>query len=441
MNFSKYSQIIEEGGAYGHMANVYEDYNLQFEDLENLIRQGLSGGIKGEVKEKVDGQALAVSYRSGNVIFARNKGHYSNFGKGAIKKAKGVIESFAEHPNENVKEAFSLAAKDLESAIQELSDKQKILLFGDGQRWINIEVIWPKTVNVIPYNHQLLILHNFKQYDEEGNVVGGDFDEYGRMMGGMIKQINQDVQKNFTITSMPLLKMPQVKDFEASQETYINELNEIKNSYNLSETNSIGDYWIQYMSNIIAQGAGQFNYSVQPDTLKKLAYRWAFKALTPSKRPHDYNAVAITKITDLKKIVDNNEFVQWISATERSGDLKKTFKDMIEPLKMLFLRLGVEINENISNLLTLNPDSAVQEIRQGIDEVTKAVKETNDDTLMDKLQYELKLIQRLGGLAKVVPTEGLTFTYTTNEGDVNVYKYTGIFAPVNQILGLLKFAR
>ena len=163
--------------------------------------------------------------------------------------------------------------------------------------------------------------------------------------------------------------------------------------------------------------------------------------MTPSKRPHDYNAVAITKITDLKKIVDNDEFVQWISATERSGDLKKTFKDMIEPLKMLFLRLGVEINENISNLLTLNPDSAVQEIRQGIDEVTKAVKETNDDTLMDKLQYELKLIQRLGGLAKVVPTEGLTFTYTTNEGDVNVYKYTGIFAPVNQILGLLKFAR
>ena len=59
MNFKKFNQVIEEGGAYGHMANVHEDYMLKFEDLENIIRQALSGGIKGEVKEKTDGQALA----------------------------------------------------------------------------------------------------------------------------------------------------------------------------------------------------------------------------------------------------------------------------------------------------------------------------------------------------------------------------------------------
>ena len=442
MNFTKYSEIIEEGGAYGHMANVHEDFSLRFEDLDNLIRQGLTGGIKGEVKEKVDGQALAVSYRSGSVIFARNKGHYSDFGKGAIKKAKGVIQSFEDHPNENVKDAFSLAAKDLEKAIQELSDKQKFLLFGDGKRWVNIEVVWPKTVNVIPYNHELLVLHNFREYDENGSAIGGDFDEYGRMMAGMIKQINQEVQETFTITSMPLLKMPKVKDFEASQEKYLSKLNSIKSDYKLADTSTIGDYWIGYMSHFISKSAQQFGYSLQPDTLKKLAYRWAFKLLTPSKRPHDYNAVAITRVPDLKKVVDNNEFIQWVAATERSGEHKNIFKQMNEPLKMLFLDLGVEVNENISNLLTLNPDSAVQEIRQGIDEVIQGVKQTGDESLMQKLQYELKLIERLGGLSKIVPTEGLTFTYTpVDGGEPKVYKYTGIFAPVNQILGLLKFQR
>ena len=62
MNFKKFNRILEEGGAYGHMANVHEDYTLQFEDLQNIIRQALTGGIQGTIKEKTDGQALAVGY-------------------------------------------------------------------------------------------------------------------------------------------------------------------------------------------------------------------------------------------------------------------------------------------------------------------------------------------------------------------------------------------
>jgi len=52
------------------------------------------------------------------------------------------------------------------------------------------------------------------------------------------------------------------------------------------------------------------------------------------------------------------------------------------------------------------------------------------------------MINKLGGLDKIVPTEGLTFTYTPDgETEPRIYKFTGIFAPVNQILGSLKFSR
>ena len=52
------------------------------------------------------------------------------------------------------------------------------------------------------------------------------------------------------------------------------------------------------------------------------------------------------------------------------------------------------------------------------------------------------MIEKLGGLKEIVPTEGLTFTYTPKGTDEQkIYKFTGIFAPVNQILGSLKFAR
>lgn len=441
-SFKQYNQIIEEGGAYGHMANVHEDYMLKFEDLQNIIKQALTGNIKGEIKEKTDGQALAVSHRAGRVIFARNKGHYKEFGKGAIKGSTGITKFFKDHPNNNVKEAFGYAAKDLEKAIKALSDRQKQLLFADGRKWINIEVIWPATVNVIPYNHELLVLHNFREYDIEGNVVDGDFDEYGRMMAGMIEQINQKVQSKFTITSMPLLKLPQVKNFEASQTEYLSTINNILSTYGLNSMDTVGDYWVSYMSKVVRDGAAQFNYMIQPDTLKKIAYRWAFKLLAPGKRPNDYNSLSFKNITELKGLVDNNEFIQWVSATERSGELKNIHEAMVEPFKSLFLKLGVELNKNIANLLTLNPEDAVQEIRRGIEEVTREIEQTGDLSLMNKLKKELKLIDQAGGLNEIVPTEGLTFTYTP-EGETKpkIYKFTGIFAPINQILGSLKFSR
>ena len=442
MNFKAYNRVIEEGGAYGHMMNVHEDYTLQFEDLQRIIKQALTGGIKGEVKEKTDGQALAVSHRAGRVIFARNKGHYRDFGKNAIRGSKGILDFFGEHPNDNVKQAFTFAAKDLEKSILALSDRQKQLLFADGKRWVNVEVIWPATVNVIPYNHELLVLHNFREYDEAGNTVGGDFNEYGRMMAGMIEQINQHVQDKFTITSMPILKLPEVKNFEAKIGEFLGTINNLMSTYGLDSTNSVGDYWIAYMSQYVQQSAKEFGYIVQPDTLRKIAVRWAYKMLTPGKRPADYNSVALSKITELKQLVDNQQFVQWVSATERSGELKQVYNKMIDPMKELFLKLGVELNKNISNLLTLNPNTAVQEIRQGIEEVTREIEATGDISLMDKLKKELNMINRLGGLEKIVPTEGLTFTYTPDgESEPRIYKFTGMFAPVNQILGSLKFSR
>ena len=442
MNFKAYNRVIEEGGAYGHMMNVHEDYTLQFEDLQRIIKQALIGGIRGEVKEKTDGQALAVSHRAGRVIFARNKGHYRDFGKNAIKGSKGIASFFGEHPNDNVKEAFTFAAKDLEKAILALSDRQKQLLFADGKRWINVEVIWPATVNVIPYNHELLVLHNFREYDQDGNTVGGDFNEYGRMMAGMIEQINQHVQDKFTITSMPLLKLPEVKNFEVVASEFLSDINNLMTQYELNPGDSVGEYWIKYMSQVIQTAAKEFGYMVQPDTLRSIAYRWAFKLLTPGKRPKDYNRQALARLPDLRNVIDNKEFIQWVSATERGGQLKQHYNKMIEPLKALFLKLGVELNKNISNLLTLNPSQAVQEIRQGIEEVTREIEATGDISLMDKLQHELKMIDRLGGLDNIVPSEGLTFTYTPDdEAEPRIYKFTGIFAPVNQILGSLKFSR
>jgi hypothetical protein len=45
-------------------------------------------------------------------------------------------------------------------------------------------------------------------------------------------------------------------------------------------------------------------------------------------------------------------------------------------------------------------------------------------------------LNALGGFDKIVPNEGIVFTYKGA-----TYKLTGAFAPLNQILGIFTFSR
>ena len=49
-------ELLNEGGAYGHMAHPFDDKDLPFGDLKKIIELGLSGKLNREdnVTEKLD---------------------------------------------------------------------------------------------------------------------------------------------------------------------------------------------------------------------------------------------------------------------------------------------------------------------------------------------------------------------------------------------------
>jgi hypothetical protein len=108
----------------------------------------------------------------------------------------------------------------------------------------------------------------------------------------------------------------------------------------------------------------------------------------------------------------------------------------MEPFETIFLRLGAVALQNAENFLAANPSKTVQQIKQEIAELTKELQNNPNPATISKLELELKRIERLGGFDAIVPSEGVVFTYRGN-----TYKLTGAFAPVNQILGVLKYAR
>jgi hypothetical protein len=128
------------GGSYGHMHHPFDkEINLTFSQLKKIIDGALNGELKLS-RSKTDGQALAVSWKNGKLVAARNKSHLKNKAENAMD-ISAVASKFGGRGG--LTDAYNFAMKDLSSAIGALSDKQKEKIFGDGSKFMNLEVIYP----------------------------------------------------------------------------------------------------------------------------------------------------------------------------------------------------------------------------------------------------------------------------------------------------------
>ena len=218
--------LLMEGGAYGHMAHPFDDKDLTFGDLKKIIELGLGGQLNREdnVTEKLDGQNIMVSFKDGKLIAARNKGHIKNGGKTALDK-KGIASKFKGRGA--IRNAFVYAMNDLEKAIKSLSDKQRDKIFNNGYNFMNLEVMYPSSANVIDYDVTQLIFHGALKYDDKGNVKG-EVSGSGRILAGMIKQRNQNIQKKYSIGKPVFLDVPKHQDFSKMKGKFLGRLNKLQ---------------------------------------------------------------------------------------------------------------------------------------------------------------------------------------------------------------------
>ncbi len=419
ITFKEFIEVIEEGGAYGHMANIHEDTSLTFSELKNLIEGLLSGKIEAEFKEKTDGQALAVSMKNGKTIFARNKGQLINGGANAMK-LHGVLKTF--EGRGDLTDAFSFAAKDITKALESLPKKTQEARFNDGHRWLNFEIIWPETTNVIPYDLRVIKLHNFIEYDDDAKPIDSDFDDFAVQIQRDLEGINATVQSKFTIGTMPKVMLSKINDFSSKRDAYISQLDQLQNEYNLSGSNNLGDLYENTYKRIISEAASSYDYNVMGDLMNTLVNRWVHNIKQPT-------------ITNVKKGIDDKGFAEWVGNHDKV-DRKSTFDSVREPIKSMFINVATEVIRNMTDFLAAVPDESIQHMIRRLKSVEQKIRQTGDTNLIGQVDRELKYIERAGGFENIFPTEGLTFAIKRGESDhPYVYKLTGTFAPVNQILG------
>ncbi len=418
IDISKEINLIAEGGAYGHMSHPFDDKDLTFKDLKNIIEMGLGGQLSREdnVSEKLDGQNLMISWRDGNLIAARSKSQLKNAGKTALD-TNGIISKFSGRGD--IADAFGFAMKDLEKAISSLSDKQRDKIFMQGKAFMNLEVMWPKSANVINYDKAEIVFHGALEYDDSGTVVG-EVKGSGRILQGMIQQVNQHIQKHYKIGKPVFLEVPKNQDFGAKKRGFISRLSKLQKHYALKDTDTLSMYHQSFWEEFIFNASKQFSYKIPTKVLKGLVKRWAFF-------DKKYG------IRNMKKDIKNEDFLDWALSTDKE-DHSKMVKENIKPFEILFFEVGAEILKNITGYMAANPDEAIQKVRKSVKKAISDVRRGGDVKKLGTLKAQLDKLNAIGGLDAVVPSEGIVFKYKGN-----TYKFTGAFAPINQITGLIDF--
>jgi hypothetical protein len=427
-----YGGVLTEGGAAGHMAHPYDDHGLTFNEMKEIVSRALEGrlDIEEAVTEKTDGQNIFVTWKNNEIGFARGVGTIINpmttseiIADFQRKQQKAIAEKGAEAGvnYQRVVDAYQACAEDLTQAFGMISADKLNQIFKNGKIFANMEIIYPATKNVISYDKAHLQFHNLAEYDDAGKIIETDLTG-GSMIQGIIQDANAHMQKTFSFIPPQKIKLGRAYDFEDQQAAFFSEIDQLQNKFGLQPTDLVTEYHKAWWSDVIKSKAQTYAYDIPDNILESLVYRWAFN-------------VKSTNIAILKKGIENPEFANWVAEFDKK-DFKVYQKQNMEPFENIFLKLGAVVLKNAENFLAANPSATVQEIKRELAELTRELQAKGDVATIKKLEHELLRLQKLGGFEAIVPSEGVVFVYGGH-----TYKLTGAFAPINQILGVLKYTR
>tara|TARA_R110000851_G_scaffold119339_2_gene246976 strand:+ start:5739 stop:8126 length:2388 start_codon:yes stop_codon:yes gene_type:complete len=399
--------LLTEGGAYGHMSHPFDDKGLTFGDFKSIIDLSLQGNLDLEqaATEKTDGQNLFITWK-GKLLAARNGGDIK---RGGVD-SKSIAKKFAGRGN--IEKAFNYAMNDLSKSIGSINDKQKEKIFDNGNNWVNMEIMYPASSNVITYDAPHLQFHNVLQY-KDGKAIGSVSDG-ARILAGMIKQVDANVQKNFSVIGPKILKVNPHQDYSAKKPYFNGKLNKLMKKFNMKDSSSFAEYHQAWWEDFVNKKISGIDNTAKMGLVK----RWAF----------------FDKSFRLdKKTMPSEEVLKKAKEFDKLKHADQVKKNML-PFEKLFFELGAEVLKNAEGFLAANPDKAVQNVRKQVAKAISDVRKGGDLKKLNKLTKQLNKINAIGGFKTIVPSEGIVFIYKGN-----TYKLTGAFAPVNQITGMMTF--
>ena len=325
-----------------------------------------------------------------------------------------------------IKEAFVKSMNDISKAIKSLSEEEKKLIFNDGHNYMAFEIIYPPTKNVIDYGNKCLIqLHGVNIYDEKWNKVSED-KKLAEKLYELLKQRNVLNQETFQITSDAKLKLKDSKTGEESLKLVLDKLATLIDGLGWNST--INDYAQERFEKYIINMAikADLELSRKSTFVSKLAERisnLSKRSVTKS----DLNAYAKAEGLDIK----SQEFKDFVNLVDQTKDEANQYA--IAPLEDLVIYAGLLLMKNLVGYISADPKKTSKRLAVELD---SAINEISQAKLDDRklARFKKNLVKLDKWQREVMPTEGIVFLYKGK-----VFKMTGTFGAVNQLVNLLKY--
>lgn len=397
------------GGANKHLMHPWENLDLTFGDLKEIIKRSLNGTLDQEryVSEKPDGQNLKVTFKDGQIKAARNKETLEN--PMSLEEITNKFEGRGE-----VQKAFVMALFDLNLAFKKLHNDVLTDIFDNGFRYLNLEIVYPETKNVINYYRKPFIqLHGLFEYDCRWNV-SKTYPAAGKLIHKILEENNSTKQITFEIIPHNEIKLSKIIAGSVIEEVHNMVLDLLMKQYNLYNESDLQTYKVAYWNQIISSH---------------------FEMLTPMQKKHLIDRWARDIKTERLSAKTFGNHVFRIKAYE-SGSYKQDVKNCFKVFEQIFLGLGAAILKDIYNVLSNDPHETIENIKTDLQNIVNILVAERVDIDNPKIIEENQRYVSLGGHDSIAPLEGIVFIYKGNE-----YKLTGLFAPINQILGFYRYKR
>lgn len=401
----------EMGGLVGHLQYLYENKELSFGEIKNILHEAAAGRLES-VTEKMDGMNLVFSYdmSEDQVRVTRS----SDIKHGGMD-ARALAEKFSGRGS--VEEAFNKAFNVLQGAIGSLPNKVKEKVFGSSaNRWYSMEVIYTKNPNVINYDSDSLVFHGWPVFrrTDEGKVSMCE-DEVGG-----IDTLTQHVDKmqravastGWRVQGPAFVHMRDLSDGTLYHEA-ATKIDRTTTSLGLSDNHTVGDYLKVLLEDEINK-----KLNVTSEVKRMIVDRCLCVEGSPT-------------LVDIKKKLDKSKHVLVSEFVKNSPALLKGY---VRPFELAITEFAVKVLSGLDSTLIKDNRREVDRLRNEVKNAVKAIKECKDNTSMDVLKKQMEKLQTVENITS--PVEGVVFIYKGN-----AYKFTGAFAPANQILGLFRYKK
>ena len=439
------------GGVFGHMSHIYDNPNMTFGQIKDIMTKASAGQLEN-VTEKTDGQNLFVSYKISDgtqrwvpeeaVRSARNKGDIKNGGMTPEQLAtkfagRGALEA-----------AFTNAFRAFAKTVDKFSDEEKLKLFGpDTNIYYNAEVMDPANPNVINYDTKTFLIHRagHAEYDKEtgkpiDKEVGFSEQQAGTLQSVLEKSQDEMSKDDFRVQVNAIRQLKALGD-DVALSTALKGMDKVMSSAGVGDGDTIGDYIIGKWRQVVDKELPDLSDQGKQLIIKRVMtdYYGALEGEGPLKS----RGLETRQITKTINQPELNE--QIVGVIKR---YPQYFKEFIFPVESVIHRFAIEIMRAVQSAYIIaagGNEKEVARLQALVGKAIETIQASGNEEAMEILRPQLEKLSKIeddGSIGDVdlsmisSAAEGIVFDY-----DGHTYKFTGGFAPANQILGLFKYGR